>query len=348
MLFKSAGKGWHHLVAASFVWSLIPLFAAMTHGGGAPFSFAGVWNLGAAGYMLVYVILRYRTSIGISGVKDMLPARGDLFKPLGNDRAIQTARFNWQILLTLPRSLNIAFFVWATAFIPTAIAAIISESWLILYLFLLHFLFRKDGEFQLNKTVMPLLLIPFGGACLVVSSTFTGIASFEDTLVNTMLGLALLCVSIFMTTQTSWFIRWSDVAHNFWAENRAPVSTSSTDKTCFFLIIRIVSLSIGGTIGIVLSIITADYLSLSNMILVFLGGGCSSLHRFLYTRPGNIQNIQKICVSVDKIPDSSYQHRLSLGFWLLRRHKNSVSACWFAIDSRRQHRNRMAANKIEC
>ena len=205
-LKRVSGAG--YLLASSAIFGTLPLIAAVISGGEAPFLFAAVWLWAAGAALLAYVRVFHREILTRAALTQWLPSRAAFFQRLGQ----HGVRFNWLVCLSIADPLNIVFQVWALAFLPEVVTAVLFQFWTVVFIFALQLLYRDDGRFQPDFKTYLLCGVALVGAGLVVLSSASNESITGATSGETAIGVLLVATSIGLRCLGAVQFRWSDVA----------------------------------------------------------------------------------------------------------------------------------------
>ena len=181
------------MLAALIPFSVIPLMVFQGGGPTAPFLFNALLRFGCAAFSLCFLAFFYRRFICSSLVWRQV------WRGLGG----------WMFWSTVLVTFDYGLIAWASRYVDTAVAAMLFESWPILVIVLMAWLFRGEGRYQPHwgrlLGAMPLV---FGGLFLVVASESGGLAWAADSRLDLFKGVLLSLLAAgscaFVASSMSW------------------------------------------------------------------------------------------------------------------------------------------------
>lgn len=242
------------LLITCVAYGLIPVVVSYVDGGSAPFTFMAAWGLGGAFSCLSYVLIFYRGVFRkiICNFAGVLPSKTPEYNGF--------PRWNWSVILALPRSLTVAFFAWSTVFLPEIVSAILYESWPIVFVFLLHISFKDRSKLEFRFSIKSIFLIIFvlaGAVLIVLSISQENMVESNYPTPGVMLGVFLLALAIYFSVQTVYFFKYSEVVKK-WTGKQLSAEMESReikDGEGHFMLLRGISQAIGSIVGCILCII---------------------------------------------------------------------------------------------
>ena len=181
-----------YVLTAALGYSFIPLVVDWGEGGEAPFFFNSAWRAGFTVACLAFLLSIYR--------RLFLDARVW-------SRALPKV-FVWAMVFAVISHMDSTFFTLSLGFVDVSVAAILFETWPILMVLLIVFLFRDEDRYQRNMlSVVPLMLMGFVGFGFVVISQFGGFSGDYD-FVSLLLGVGLAVVGAGVSSLGAFTFRW--------------------------------------------------------------------------------------------------------------------------------------------
>ena len=272
-LKRVSGAG--YLLASSAIFGTLPLIAAVISGGESPFLFAAVWLWAAGAALLLYVRVFHREILTREALVQWLPSKEAFFQRLGQ----HGVRFNWLVCLSIADPLNIVFQVWALAFLPEVVTAVLFQFWTVVFIFALQLLYRDDGRFQPDFKTYLLCGVALVGAGLVVLSSAANESITGATSGETAIGVLLVATSIGLRCLGAVQFRWSDVAiRTRPAGNQAADGQQAFTQAAYGMAIAGISTLIVGTVSFAVGLLAGDSLSgRSLLVLAVCSAGVSVL-----------------------------------------------------------------------
>ena len=196
---QNGNRGGQNLLAAGIMLGAVLIYSfapvAIVSGGGpeSPFLFNAVWWLGVAVGILLILLLFYR-SVLLNA--EVLALAGQSLK-------------SWIFLGAVITSFSYALFSWSTNFIDVSISAVLLELWPLLFVALMAWLFRKEGQYRKNlRSSIPLALVALAGLGFVVSSQTGGFNLGNTSGFNLTAGVVLALLSAAASTCAAFTFRW--------------------------------------------------------------------------------------------------------------------------------------------
>ena len=182
------------LVASSYMLisvlalSITPLAVSLANAFQAPLLFNACLQAGASTMSALFILAFYRHLIFSSN--NLLIIREHVVK----------WQHNWLLALTIIGFGGYAFFAWSIRFIDVAVASIIFETWPIVSIYFIAWLFKDEGRYQkITITTYLLILVSIGGFILAIASQNDDLGTWSRILDGKFLiGLALLVPAVFL------------------------------------------------------------------------------------------------------------------------------------------------------
>lgn len=273
---KKILPGGGSLAACSVFYGAIPVLVAVTGGEDFPFVFATAFALGSALSAFGYLAVFHK---GIwSDWKLFIPRRESVLKSL-NSHQTQSQQFpawNWQVLASLPRGLNVGFFALAVTFIPEIVAAVLVESWPAFYVLLLQWMFVKDENYVIPVNKVLLMWVAFLGVCMVVLSAEAKSGDVSSIMFSDLLlGVIFIALSIAFTISNAASVRWSESVMA-WLKNSeiASVRTNKElekQKLGYFILLRCCGQAFSFMIALALSGFSLGDASWTTFLVIVFG-----------------------------------------------------------------------------
>lgn len=265
---------WTILLASSIIWGTIPLVSAISEGSNDPFMFSAAFGFGGSVSGLLYLFIFHPEVLKWNKIRTFLPDRTTFFKKLEEPTGNDPPRWNWLIIAIMPR-ITVAFYAWATAYIPELVAAVLLELWPIFSVLLLTKLFSKGQRFKFSPRNTVLLVVIFLGVALVIlSGNQYGFRNLLDIDIDTVIGVSLMVITAASTGMGVYFYKWADVKRTESPKPEAMPSISKLESTehkkvGYFMFLTTVSTFISGIIGLVISLFTSNSLGWNNFWIAF-------------------------------------------------------------------------------
>ena len=182
---------WYVLVA-TVGYSLMPLVIDWGKGGDNPFLFNAGWRYGFAAGCLLFLFVSHRRLLFSSSVWNRILPR----------------IWVWAMVFAVISHFDSTFFTISLRFIDVSIAAILFETWPIVMVLLILFLFRRERRYEQNlSSTLPLMLMGFWGFSFVVSSQF-GAFAWNRELMQLALGVVLAFLGAGVSSLGAFTFRW--------------------------------------------------------------------------------------------------------------------------------------------
>jgi len=312
------------LLATTVVWGAFPLVNAAADGQKSPLMFMVAWCLGGTIGCLWYCFSGDSKRVRLDEIRHfVIPSRKSFFSDLSRSRV----KWNWQVYLGMSRSFGVGFFSWSTIFLPSAIAAVLVESWPIFYVVLLGVLFRETGQHAVGLKTLGMFALVFVGVVLVVLSGSHADNDMGITAWDVLIGSVLLFATIGCIIQEAGFIKWAGK----WQDHRGADLATPPDKlesrlTHLTLFCQTCSMAVGGVIAAIALPFTSARIGLAEFLLacgcgaaVELVGNVASIKGTLRAaQQPNLQAIRYITpvFAIAYLWAASYTEDVTLGYLL--------------------------------
>ncbi len=231
------------MLIAVFGFSLDPLIVALADGGRSPFIYSFIYRSSTAIGLLLYLAISFRSFFATKSARSLI---------------WQQLRRRDGLLAILSR-FDFALFAWSTQFLDTAVAAILFESWLILFIFLRHFHDSRQNNVPRYSRVRGqdylLLLTALTGLGLVILSQAIGTADSRTPHLYLALGVVLVLIGAAFSGGTAYVFRCGDILYSSTRQQGIAQSRSSNkdELACQLIIFGLTGLLAGvasGAIGV--------------------------------------------------------------------------------------------------
>ena len=163
------------MLVSVFGYSLLPLGIALSGGGESPFLTSLSIRFGSFIGNLSFLLLFYRALVFNSRVWALIKQR----------------LFCLPVLLLAVAHFDYVFYIWSTRFLDVSVAAVIFETWPILLIVLVGWLFRRDDRYgEITPSMLVLLAFSYAGFSFVILSQVE-----EARVLQYSVGLAALMVA---------------------------------------------------------------------------------------------------------------------------------------------------------
>ena len=194
MVSRNSGPAIFMLVSV-FGYSLLPLGIALSGGGESPFLTSLCVRFGSFIGNLSFLLFFYRGLVFNSKVWALIKQR----------------LFCLPVLLLAVAHFDYVFYIWSTGFLDVSVAAVIFESWPILLIVLVGWLFRRDARYgEITPSMLALLAFSYVGFSFVILSQVE-----EGRVLGYSVGLAVLMVAwvaVLVSARALIFGLWEQVA----------------------------------------------------------------------------------------------------------------------------------------
>ena len=181
------------MLASVLGYSALPLFVVWG-GVGSPFIFNAAFKLGAASGCVAFLLAAYRPLLLSKMVWRLIGCR-----IVGLTTAFWVCSY-----------FSMAFYAWAAEFIDVSVSAVLYETWTILFIVLMGWLFSGERRYRsLSFRTLALCCAAFVGAACVVVAQIDGRGGLTaSSLLDLLTGVVIVIVSGGLTAMTAFGFRW--------------------------------------------------------------------------------------------------------------------------------------------
>lgn len=174
-------------------YSLLPLFVALG-GNEGPFIFNAAFRIGMASGCALFLLITYRPLLFSRTVWGLI-----------KNRVIDTSMLLWIVSY-----FEMAFYAWSAQFIDVSIAAVLYETWPILFIILTGWLFSREKRYRkISARILVLFFVAFLGVASVIASQAGGLGNLWDTSLFALgLGVVIVITAGVLTSLTAFGFRW--------------------------------------------------------------------------------------------------------------------------------------------
>lgn len=174
-------------------YSLLPLFVALG-GNESPFIFNAVFRIGMASGCALFLLIAYRHLLFSKTVWSLIKNR----------------IVNLSMSLWIVSYFSMAFYAWSVQFIDVSIAAVLYETWPILFIILTGWLFSREKRYRkITARILILFFVAFLGVASVIASQAGGLGNLWDTSLFALgLGVVIVITAGVLTSLTAFGFRW--------------------------------------------------------------------------------------------------------------------------------------------
>ena len=148
-----------YLMIATAVWALVPLVIDITSGSSSPFLFNGGWRLGGAIGCLGFILARYRSLffvfLQVNFFQHNAPPPPREIRRLFVPRTF----IGWSIPFAVFGKFEFVIYAYATQLVATYAVAVTYETWPIIMISIMVFLFKNENRYQKTGIGMFFLLV---------------------------------------------------------------------------------------------------------------------------------------------------------------------------------------------